>query len=284
MLVSLFTSSCRDTSCQARSFCRENIVPLYNLYGYDPNTLISRLSRGMKGVWIAWIWCFLAVFFVVFQTLSVESRGFAVDFYPKKYKAHIPSTCSKFQKMPAVSAPFKFLQGLGNTTIWHLIDIHPYPKFFSNIASPDIILNSQSHGIYSVYRKKQHPHVWHIIHEFCWFIWLFAWQLCLFPCCCAPDPMATFIACLGQQLAPDGSVPKRSYGWSTYPHWFPSKKGLIQSIYFLGGGTFGGEVVLVYNEQRLAIFPAQMSNKVAVEHQPVDALGSLSMIPIWYHW
>ena len=38
--------------------------------------------------------------------------------------------------------------------------------------------------------------------------------------------------------------------------------------------------MLVYNEQRLAIFPMQMSNKVAVEHQPVDALGSLSMIPI----
>lgn len=60
---------------------------------------------------------------------------------------------------------------------------------------------------------------------------------------------------------------------------FPQKKALFNPL-FLGGGTFGGEVVLVYNEQRLAIFPAQMSNKVAVEHQPVDALGSLSMIPI----
>ena len=67
----------------------------------------------------------------------------------------------------------------------------------------------------------------------------FAWQLRLFPVrFFGPHNMATFIACLGQQLAPDGSVPRRiwdeaklyekpmefsegftkiSYDWSTYP-------------------------------------------------------------------
>ena len=67
------------------------------------------------------------------------------------------------------------------------------------------------------------------------------------------------------------------------------KKRPYSTHYFLGEGTLGGvslggEVVLVYNEQRLAIFPTQMSNKVAVELEPVDALGSLSTIPIRYHW
>ena len=42
VVFSLFTSFCRDTSCQARPFCRENIVPLYNLGGSNPSRVNSR--------------------------------------------------------------------------------------------------------------------------------------------------------------------------------------------------------------------------------------------------
>ena len=42
VVFSLFTSFCRDTSCQARPFCRENIVPLYNLGGSNPSRVNLR--------------------------------------------------------------------------------------------------------------------------------------------------------------------------------------------------------------------------------------------------
>ena len=42
VVFSLFTSFCRDTSCQVRPFCKENIVPLYNLSGSNPSKVNSR--------------------------------------------------------------------------------------------------------------------------------------------------------------------------------------------------------------------------------------------------
>jgi len=42
VVFSLFTSFCRDTSCQAHPFCRENIVPLYNLSGSNLSRVNSR--------------------------------------------------------------------------------------------------------------------------------------------------------------------------------------------------------------------------------------------------
>ena len=49
VVYSLFTSFCRDTSCQARPFCRENIVPLCNLGGSNPSRVNSRGCFDRRG-------------------------------------------------------------------------------------------------------------------------------------------------------------------------------------------------------------------------------------------
>ena len=54
VVYSRFTSFCRDTGGQARPFCRENILPLYNLGGSNPSRVNSRGMHERLSATNAW--------------------------------------------------------------------------------------------------------------------------------------------------------------------------------------------------------------------------------------